>query len=302
MNTDPTTLLVATIISSGAIDLTDQMIAQFTSLLRSNEALNIERQWVVPGKVIDIFFTNMQIEKAYAFFNISFPARPYDVIIQPVENRSKKLLVADMESTMIEQEMLDEIAALLGLNDKIAALTLRAMRGEMDFATALRARAELLGGEQASLLAEAMKTITPMKGAVELVAAMKKNGAQCWLVTGGFTCFADEVGQRLGFDRVFANHLEVVDAKITGRVHEPILDKDSKRDYLMRACHEHKLALAESLAIGDGANDLPMIVTCTENLGLGVAYHAKPAVRAATPHQINHANLTALIYAQGLAI
>jgi phosphoserine phosphatase len=222
-----------------------------------------------------------------------------DCIIQPAAGRRKKLLLADMESTIIEQEMLDELADTIGLRDKVAAITARAMNGELDFAAALKERAGLLKGLPVSVLDQVAKRMTIMPGAAELLAAMKQSGASAWLVTGGFACFAKPVADRLGFDRVFANELILCDGYITGEVAEPIVDKNTKKNLLSQASAELGLSLGETAAVGDGANDIPMLAACVEGGGLGVAYRAKPNVRAAIPHQINHSDLRALMYAQG---
>ena len=224
---------------------------------------------------------------------------PIDLIIQPVATRRKKLLIADMESTIIEQEMLDELADLIGLRDQVADITARAMNGELDFAAALRERVALLKGLPASVIDQVAKRITYMSGAVELLAGMKANGASAWLVSGGFTCFAKPVAERLGFDRVYANELLIRDGVITGEVTNPILDKESKKNFLLQATKELGLTLDQTAAVGDGANDIPMLSTCYANGGLGVAYHAKQSVRAVIPHQINHGDLRVLLWAQG---
>jgi phosphoserine phosphatase len=214
----------------------------------------------------------------------------------------KKLLVADMESTIIEQEMLDELASDLGHGRETADITRRAMNGELDFATALYERVALLKGQPVSILERAAKRITFMSGAEKLLSVMKAHGAVCWLVTGGFGYFAEPVAQKLGFDKVFANDLIVHDDVLTGEVVEPILDKNTKKELLERACKELGLSMTDCLAVGDGANDIPMLTACNEGGGLGVAYHAKPKVREVVPHQINHGDLTTLLYAQGYSV
>jgi len=291
---------VATLISGGLGDLEESLVVHYAALLRSHGGNDVRYQWLRRGKSVDVFCSDLDVETLREHFRIAIPAQAFDIIVQPVANRRKRLLIADMESTMIEQEMLDEIAALLGLHDKVAKITFRAMNGELDFAASLRQRVELLAGQPVSLLEEAARCITPMRGAAALVATMKRHGAQCWLVTGGFSCFANSVGERLGFDKVFSNHLEIESGKITGRLGLPILDKNSKKASLEQACRDQGLTLADCLAIGDGANDVPMLQACNEGGGLGVAYHAKPVVRAVVPHQINYADLSALIEAQGL--
>jgi phosphoserine phosphatase len=226
--------------------------------------------------------------------------KPIDIIVQPVASRRKKFLIADMESTIIEQEMLDELADIIGQRDRVADITRRAMNGELDFASALRERVALLKGQPEDILDEAAQGITLTPGAEALIKAMKAQDAQCWLVSGGFNRFAAKVAKRLGFDKFFANELLVREGKITGSVTEPILDKNSKKASLEKACRELKIMPIDCLAVGDGANDVPMLEACNRGGGLGVAYQAKPKVRAVIPHQINYSDLNALIYAQGI--
>jgi phosphoserine phosphatase len=231
-------------------------------------------------------------------------ARPIDVNIVPddIAFRRKRLLVADMESTIIEQEMLDELAARVGLHAEISAITERAMRGEFDFAAALAARVKLLAGLEARVLDEVWEGITLMPGAETLVATMTAHGATCGLVSGGFTLFTERLTRRLGFDVHQANVLEIVDGRLTGRVVPPILGREAKLAALERLAAERGLDLALTLAVGDGANDLDMIRAA----GLGVAFRAKPKVEAEARTRlggavITHGDLTALLYLQGYA-
>jgi phosphoserine phosphatase len=219
-----------------------------------------------------------------------------DVVTQPTLHRRKKLLVSDMDSTLIEQECIDELADYLGLKDQVAVITERAMNGELEFRSALRERVALLKGLPQQALQEVYNTrITLMPGAKELLATMKAHGAHCLLVSGGFTFFTSRIREVLGFDEDHANELECVDGKLTGRVVEPILDKDSKLASLQQFIRQLRIPVAESMAVGDGANDLPML----QAAGLGIAYHAKPVVREATHAAISHADLRALLYIQG---
>jgi phosphoserine phosphatase len=214
--------------------------------------------------------------------------------------RRKRLLVADMESTIIEQEMLDELAGHVGLRAEISAITERAMRGELDFAAALAARVKLLAGLEARVLDEVWAGVTLMPGAETLVATMKAHDATCALVSGGFTLFTERLAQRLGFDTHQANVLDIADGRLTGRVLPPVLGREAKLAALERLAAAQDLALALTLAVGDGANDLDMIGAA----GLGVAFRPKPAVEAAALARIGgavvkHADLTALLYLQG---
>lgn len=225
-------------------------------------------------------------------------AAQIDFVLQPIENREKKLLISDMDSTMIEQECIDEMADVLGLKDKVAPITERAMRGELSFEPALRERVALLKDLPESTLQQVYDTrISLMPGAKTLLATMKQRGATTHLVSGGFTFFTQRVANALGFDTHDANQLHITDGKLAGTVAEPILGKEAKRMSLNHYAAQHNVPLAATLAIGDGANDLPMLTAA----GLGIAHHAKPDVQAALPDSsIRYNDLTALLYAQGI--
>jgi phosphoserine phosphatase len=218
-----------------------------------------------------------------------------DAVVVPAAGRRKKLLVADMESTMIRNEMLDELADFLGLREKIAGITARAMNGEIDFAGALAERVGLLKGLPVARLDEAAARMRYMPGGATLLATMKKHGARCALVSGGFTYFTAMVRKALGFDLDAANVLKHDGKTLSGTVESPILGKEAKLATLERLCAEHGFAASETMSVGDGANDLPMLKAA----GLGVAFHAKPAVAAEVPARIDHGDLTALLYLQG---
>ncbi len=226
------------------------------------------------------------------------PPAGCDLVVQPAEDRTKRLLVSDMDSTMITVECIDELADYAGCKPQVAAVTERAMRGELDFAAALRARVALLAGLPLATVGQCLRErVRPMAGAAALVATMRARGARAVLVSGGFTRFAGPVAERLGFDRVMANVLEVDGGRLTGRVSEPIVDARAKARALGAARAEWGIGPTETLAVGDGANDLPMIRAA----GLGVAYHAKPVVAAEADAAIRHGDLTALLWTQGIA-
>ncbi|HEX8302566.1 phosphoserine phosphatase SerB [Sphingomonas sp.] len=220
-----------------------------------------------------------------------------DVIVQPEAGREKTLLVADMDSTMITVECIDELADYAGIKAQIAEVTERAMRGELDFGAALDARVALLKGLEESAidccLAERVR-LSP--GAETLVKTMRARGALTVLVSGGFTRFAEPVGRMLGFERVIANVLEIDAGKLTGTVTKPIVDSATKENTLLDCRAELGLAPEQTLAVGDGANDLAMI----RQAGLGVAYRAKPIVAAAAGARVDYTDLTTLLYAQGI--
>lgn len=220
-----------------------------------------------------------------------------DAIFQPLDaNRRKKLLISDMDSTVIQQECIDELADEMGIKPMVAEITARAMRGELDFKMALRERVNLLKGLEVEALQRVYDNrITFMPGARELVATMKRHGAFCMLVSGGFTYFTGKVRDALGFHTDSANILEVEEGKLVGKVVEPILDKEAKLLALKDAAFSHDIRLAQTLALGDGANDLPMLLAA----GMGIACHAKPAVREAASACIHHSDLRAALFAQG---
>lgn len=208
----------------------------------------------------------------------------------------RRLLVADMESTIIQQECLDELAEYAGVRDRIVAITERAMRGELDFAAALRERVGLLSGLDAHILQEIYdERVTLMPGAATLCATMLANGATCALVSGGFSFFTERIAARLGFNTQQANLLDIADDKISGTVAEPILGREAKRAALERLAVEKSLDLTDTMAVGDGANDLDMLAAA----GLGVAFRAKPIVAEKAAVSIVHGDLTALLYLQG---
>lgn len=223
-------------------------------------------------------------------------SRRVDINIVPNEGRRKVLLIADMDSTMIEQECIDELADAIDIKPQVAEITERAMRGELDFAQALDTRVALLKGlERATIEAVRREAITLTPGGRALVHTMKAYGAYTSLVSGGFTIFADYFGKRIGFDEAIANVLEFDGDMLSGTVTKPIVDKNTKRERLEALVAERGITLNQTLAVGDGANDLDMIGIA----GFGVALHAKPAVAAAAGYRIDHGDLTALLYLQG---
>ncbi|MBP1295445.1 MULTISPECIES: phosphoserine phosphatase SerB [Bradyrhizobium] len=221
---------------------------------------------------------------------------PIDIVVQARIARRKKLFLADMDSTMIGQECIDELADFAGLKAHVAAITERAMRGEIEFESALRERVALLKGLPVSVVDEVLdKRITLTPGGRELVMTMRAHGAYTCLISGGFTLFTKVVAAKVGFQENRANQLQVAGGKLTGEVVEPILGRATKLATLIELTESFDLDDIDTLVVGDGANDLGMI----QAAGLGVAYHAKPAVAAAAAVRIDHGDLTALLYAQG---
>jgi phosphoserine phosphatase len=273
-----------TLVLIGALDETT--VQRASELLWSNRASVGTPDWLAPGIACEIPFEGPTK-------SVSVPG--VDAVVLPTTGRRKRLLVADMESTMIENEMLDELADFLSLRERIAAITARAMNGELDFASALAERVGLLKGLPVGKLDEAARRIRYTPGGATLVATMKKHGATCALVSGGFTYFTAMVRKALGFDLESANVLKHDGTALAGTVELPILGKEAKLATLDRLCAERGLHVGEALTVGDGANDLPMLKAA----GLGVAFHAKPVVAAEVGARIDHGDLTALLYLQG---
>ena len=254
-------------------------------------------RWLFDEVAVDIPFTGS--EDIAAIVTRLREARgdlPIDIVVQPQAFRRKKLFLADMDSTMIGQECVDELADFAGLKAHVAGITERAMRGEIEFEPALRERVALLKGLSVSAVDEALaRRITLTPGGRELVATMRAHGAYTCLISGGFTLFTNPVAAMIGFQENRANELKVEDGKLTGEVAEPILGRAAKLATLVELRESFDIDEIDTLAVGDGANDLGMI----ESAGLGVAYHAKPAVAAAAAARIDFGDLTALLYAQG---
>jgi phosphoserine phosphatase len=255
-------------------------------------------RWLQSGIAADIPFArpDAPLAEMTERLRAAIGDRPVDVAVLPQAHRRKKLILADMDSTMIQQECIDELAAFVGLKEQVSAITARAMRGEIAFEPALRERVALLEGLPETVVDEIIAhRITLMPGGAALIATMKANGAYTALVSGGFTVFTSRIGRTLGFHEDRSNILETADGKLLGRVRDPILGKEAKRNSLIELRDLHGLRPEETMAVGDGANDLAML----GEAGLGVALHAKPAVAAAAHVRIDHGDLTALLHLQG---
>jgi phosphoserine phosphatase len=248
--------------------------------------------WLCPGIACDIAVPDgteiAQVRQALA-------GLPVDANLMPQAGRRKRLLIADMDSTIVTTETLDEMAAFIGLKEKIAAITRKSMNGEIDFPTALRERVAMLDGLAVEALQTTLDQTVLTSGAQTLVATMRANGAFTALVSGGFTFFTSAIGQRAGFDTDRSNVLEIVDGRMTGKLIGPIVDQSAKKASLEEFATAHGLAMTETVAVGDGANDLSMLGAA----GLGVAFRAKPVVKAEARIHVDHGDLTALLYLQG---
>jgi phosphoserine phosphatase len=265
--------------------------------LLTMQGITIDKTEWLKDKACDLYTRQASIPRLDEQVRDALQDETVDAIVQQAAGRRRKLLIADMESTIITCECLDELAEYVGLKDKIAAITARAMNGEIQFENAITERVALLKGLPESALQEVHdKKVRFMPGAKQLVASMRANGAYCMLVSGGFDFFAERVARELGFDEYRANTLEIAGGKLTGRIAGPILGKEAKLAALKDACARRGITPQDALAVGDGANDLPMLMEA----GLGVAYHAKPSVRASAKARIDHSDLRALLWAQGI--
>lgn len=251
--------------------------------------------WLAEDAACDIPFAGIDLAVAEEAGRAALNGLPFDIVALNASGRRKAGLVADMDSTIVTGETLDEMAAAVGLKDRIAEITARAMNGELDFAEALRERVSMLTDLPLAAVQRTLEHVELSPGARTLVATMRAHGALCALVSGGFTVIAEPVARMCGFDRVVANRLDIVEDRLTGRVAEPIVGADAKLATLERLAAEREMAPRDICAVGDGANDLPMLLAA----GLGVAYRAKPAVRARAQVRLDHADLSALLYLQG---
>ncbi len=272
-------------------------IGRAVSALDMIGAMNLTGpDWLADGIACDFSFSGLTLEAARDAVGRALHRAPIDAVVQPKAHRRKQLLVADMDSTMITSETVDELAKHAGVGRKVAKITERSMHGEIAFTDSLRERVALLAGLKVETLITVRDTaLTVMPGAHTLVTTMRAHGAYTCLVSGGFTWFTETVAERIGFDAHQGNRLEIVDGALTGRLHEPVINRDGKLRALESVADSCGIGLHESLAVGDGANDLDMLA----GAGLGVAFRAKPMVAASAPACIDHGDLTALLYLQG---
>jgi phosphoserine phosphatase len=284
-------MAIATLIAAGRLD--DRLVDRALGLLREIDPQARFRHWIDEGDAADLSFNGDARSARWALAALE----GLDVVVQADEPRWRRLLVADMDSTIIGQECIDELADLAGLKDKVAKITERAMQGELDFSRALRERVRLLAGLDQRALSRCLdERVEVTAGAETLVQTMRAGGASCMLVSGGFLSFAEPIASGVGFDRVKANRLVFVGGKLSGEVGDPIVDAMAKRDALVEARDQLNLAREDVLAIGDGANDKLMI----EEAGLGVAFRAKPALVEVADAELKHHGLDALLWVQGV--
>jgi phosphoserine phosphatase len=282
---------IATLIAAGRLD--DRLIDRALGLLRELDPEAAFLRWIDEGDAADLRFAGNARDARWALDGIEGT----DIVVQPEEPRWKRLLVADMDSTIIGQECIDELADYAGLKDKVARITERAMQGELDFPGALRARVRLLAGlDQRELKRCLDERVQLTTGAETLVQTMRAGGASCLLVSGGFLSFAEPVARTVGFDRVRANRLVFAGGKLSGEVGDPIVDAMTKREALVETRELLGLRREDVLAIGDGANDRLMI----EEAGLGIAFRAKPALVEVADGELRHHGLDALLWVQGV--
>jgi phosphoserine phosphatase len=285
---------VATLIADPSrADLRQTAVDTVVGILRRSGARMTDESWLDPQIACDVVFEGL--DAAAARRALAEHDAACDVVVQPCDSRRKALLIADMDATIVAGETLDELAEAAGLKDRIAAITARAMRGEIEFKAALRERVAMLADLPVTALEDTYKRIRFNPGALVLVRTMHAAGAFTVLISGGFHFFVSRIAGVAGFDAFECNQFEIAVERLTGRVVEPVLDKDAKLAALKRFAAERGLPLTATMATGDGANDLPMIKAA----GLGVAYRAKPLVVAEAPAAIRHGDLSALLYAQG---
>jgi phosphoserine phosphatase len=282
---------LATLIAAGRLD--DRIIDRALGLLRELDPKARFLAWIDEGDAADLAYSGDARAARWALDALD----GVDIVVQPSEPRWKRLFVADMDSTIIGQECIDELADYVGLKDRVARITERAMQGELDFPSALRERVRLLAGlDQRELVRCLDERVHLTAGAETLVQTMRAGGASCLLVSGGFLSFAEPVARRTGFDRVKANRLVFAGGKLSGEVGDPIVDATAKRDALIEAREELGIEQADVLAVGDGANDKMMI----EEAGLGIAFRAKPALADVADAELRHHGLDALLWVQGV--
>lgn len=287
---------VITIVAAQDDGLTAAKEREFLTIIKGENVERLQTNSLHTGKVLEITLEALNTQLTARLKNKFQQFSHFDVFFQEADIfRKKRLLVADMDATMIEGETLDELAGHLGLKDQIAPITAAAMRGEIDFHEALTMRVKLLAGLPASALQKTLDDVRYSKGAETLVKTMNRYGAKCVLISGGFDMFTAKVAGALGFYKNIGNRLGIAGDKLTGEVIPPIVDKLVKKKTVEDEARLLGIDPRAVVAVGDGANDIPML----QAAGAGVGYYGKPAVQAATPHQIRFTDLTSILYMQG---
>jgi phosphoserine phosphatase len=284
-------MAIATLIAAGRLD--DRLIDRALGSLRELDSNAAFGAWIDEGDAVDLKVSGDIKTIRWALEGLP----EVDVFVQPEEHRFKRLLVADMDSTIVGQECIDELADFIGLKREIAEITERAMQGKLDFKSALRERVAMLSGlDEESIKRCVAERVIPNPGAATLIRTMRVGGAYCMLVTGGFVSFADPIARMLGFNSIRANRLLFDGSQLSGSVEDPIVDARAKLDALLEMREELGVKREEVLAIGDGANDKLMV----QEAGLGVAYRPKPALAEVADARLDHHGLDALLWAQGI--
>jgi phosphoserine phosphatase len=287
---------VLTVIAPAGTSFLDEALAE--GLRRALAEAGAEAgapAWLAPGEALDLRFTGLAPDRARMSARAHLEGCPVDLAVQAVEGRRKRLFLADMESTIIEQEMIDELAEAAGIGPRVAEITRRSMAGELAFEGALTERAALLAGQPATLLEQIAPRMTLHAGARTLVRTLRRHGVYCVLVSGGFSVFAERIKTLCGFDEARCNRLLVEEGRLSGQVGTPILGRDGKREVLREVSRRLAIAPGAAAAVGDGANDLAML----SEAGLGVGFRPKDVVRRGAEISIDHGDLTALLYLQG---
>jgi phosphoserine phosphatase len=275
--------------------LDDSIMASVAAALRALGAGTGSPDVLAPNLACDIAFDGLPPAAAELAARRATESIPIDVAVQPREGRKKRLLAADMDATLIENEIVDEIAAAAGLRERIAPITARAVAGEIDFAASLIERVALMKGLSRERYFAAMRAIRPMPGGRALMSTMRRAGAHTMIISGGFRAFTGHVRTMLGMDEDIANDVEIHDGALTGRLVPPVIARESKAEILRETAARLGIAMSGTLAVGDGANDRAMV----QAAGLGIAFRAKPALRDVAAVRIDHGDLTALLYLQG---